>query len=429
MPSPAVTIRAARAAPRLAGAGASATLRMAAYALIVLGIIRLAGSVSQAAWRNDFAHYYLSGQLWLAGENPYVTPLEPLCRQAGLEYDPRISRGGNPPLLTAVLAAVAWMPASAAYMAWASLQWAALGGLLAALRRLLDLGWRDARWLILVGAVLNANCLQRQFYYSQVQVVVAVCLAWALIFHTQQRHSLSCALATFAAAFKIYPAALLPWFVFAAVHGRRDLLGRVAAVAGMSVAVLALTGIDAWRSFAVDGLPVINQSVGGSLTNYSLPAAVNTIAGRFWGWPLPSDVALFARLVGKALATLAVGAAYLVVWRRRLHPAPALGLLTAAMLAASLVCWSHYFVLTIVPIAWLWRSALKLGAPRPSWPLLLAGTLCLWPELDWMLPVDGGTPRLLLHYYPLVALGIAATLLAAPCDDGQDVAGGSGAAA
>jgi hypothetical protein len=100
------------------------------------------------------------------------------------------------------------------------------------------------------------------------------------------------------------------------------------------------------------------------------------------------------------------------VWRRCLEPLPALGILTAAMLAASLVCWSHYFVLMILPITWLWRRASDVGGLQSQWPWLAAGSLCLWPELDWAIPLAGRLPRLLLHFYPLAALAVVAALLA-----------------
>jgi hypothetical protein len=177
---------------------------------------------------------------------------------------------------------------------------------------------------------------------------------------------------------------------------------------------LAVSGIDAWRGFAVDGLPVINRSVGGSLTNYSLPALTTIVAGELVSWPLPENLASVTKTIGSALALAAVGLAYLVVWRRRVEPVAAFGILTAAMMAASLVCWTHYFVLMILPIAWLWRQAIErqsftsLAAVLP----FVAGILCLWPELDWMIPVAGGLERLLLHFYPLAALAIVAVLLA-----------------
>lgn len=395
------------------GVAASAVWRLAAWSLIVIGVARLWVSVERAEYRNDFAHYYLSARVMLAGENPYTTSFEPLCRELNLEFDRRIPSGGNPPLLTLAVAAVAWLALPLAYCGWALAQCAALLALLGAVRRIVGWTARDMRWLLLVGVVLNATCLQRQFHYSQVQVMVAACLVAALLFHMRGRHAASCSLAALAAAFKLYPAALIPWFLLAGLQGWRDLVRRSIAMAAIGGIVIAATGIDAWQSFIVDGLPVIKRSVGGSLTNYSLPSLVTTMAGALWGWPLSQDASQVVRLLGKGLAALALGGAYLLVWRRRLEAPAALGLLTAGMMAASLVCWSHYFVLMILPIAWLWRRQLESDEAPVAWPLLLASTICLWPELDWRVPLGGGAPRLLLHFYPLAALAIAATLLAA----------------
>jgi hypothetical protein len=387
-------------------------LRMLAWGLILLGVVRLLQYAGSAPYRNDFAHYYLAANILLSGENPYTTPLEPLCRERGLEYDRRIPTGANPPLLIRAVTTIAWLPMPAAYCAWLGVQSLALVGLIMATRRLLACEAHDARWLLLVGIILNATTLQRQFYYSQVQIMVAAALAAALLLHANKRFAAAAALAALAAAFKLYPAVLVPWFMLAGLQGWRDFARRCLAAAAVGMTVLAVTGVEAWRSFIVDGLPVIKLSVGTSLTNYSLPNLVNIVSGDLFGRPLSESAITLTKLLSKLLAAAALGGAYLIVWRRRLELVPALGILTAAMMAASLVCWSHYFVLMILPIAWLWRNASDAGALRPQWPWLAAGSLCLWPELDWSIPLAGGLPRLLLHFYPLAALAVVAALLA-----------------
>jgi hypothetical protein len=408
----AATARPAPLNPTVLDASASATWRVLAWALVFVGTARLLAYTGSAPYRNDFAHYYLAANIFLSGENPYTTPLEPLCRELGLEYDRRIPTGANPPLLIRAVAMVAGLPLPAAYWAWFGLEMLALLGLLIAARRLLALEAHDVRWLLLAGVFLNTTTLQRQFFYSQVQVMVAAALAAAVLLHVNKRFAAAAALAMLAAAFKIYPAVLIPWFMVAGLQDWRDFARRCLAAGLVGIAVLAATGVEAWRSFIFDGLPVIKLSIGTSLTNYSLPNLVNIISGELLGRPLAEPAAALAKWLGKFLAATALGAAYIIVWRRRLQGIPALGILTAAMMVASLVCWSHYFVLMIVPVAWLWQNATEAGELRVRWPLLALGSLCLWPELDWAIPVAGGLPRLLLHFYPLAALAVVTVLLA-----------------
>jgi hypothetical protein len=394
------------------GVWSTVGLQALAWGVILIGVARTVGGIDRAAYRVDFAHYYLSANILLDGDNPYTTPLKPLCAQLGVEYNPLIPIGSNPPLLICLVSTIAWLPIPIAYAVWLCLQIAAFWALLVAVRRLLELERNDVRWLLLVGVSLNTTCVLINFHYSQVQIMVAACLAAALLLHQENRRPASCAVAMFAAALKIYPAALLPWFLLANLQGWHDFLRRGLAMAGVGAVVLAVTGVEAWRSFIVDGLPVIKLSLEGILTNYSLPSFVRIIARELWGWPLPAGTAVAVAWISKALTAGALAAAYLIVWRRRLDPIAAIGLLTAAMMISSLVCWTHYFALMLLPIAWLWREALPPRAVPTKWLVLIAGTLCLWPELDWGTPLYRGVPRMLLHFYPLAALGFIALLLA-----------------
>ncbi len=384
-------------------------IKSIAFVAIAVGAVRIGRTVAEADSRNDFAHYYLSAKILLDGENPYTTPLAPRCEALGFEQDPRIPFGANPPLLIRTMATIAWAPPGVAYVVWLGVQTLCLVGLVLVLMRLTaDV---DAVWpLVGVAVLVNSSAVMTHFYYSQVQLPVALAIAGAVLLRVKGRSASAMALATAAAAFKLYPAVLLPWFLLSGLQGRSDLARRVLAGAAVAAAALAVTGPAMWLSFAQEGLPVIQLSVGGSWTNYSLPSLAKMLTGAFAG-DLANPPAWSATL-GKVLGLLAIAATYGRILWGGLRPAAEASLLCLAMMAASLVCWSHYFVLAALPAAVLISNARERGLRSllATAPLAL---LLVWPELDATTPLFEPLPaRVALHFYPLAVLGLAAWVIA-----------------
>lgn len=385
-------------------------LGLVAGALVLIGLVRLADTVPGGWQRNDFAHYYLSAQALLDGVDPYTTSLEPYCRQLGFEYDPRITAGTNPPPLMGLVALVAWMPPAAAYAAWTMLQACCLVGLLALLFRHSALCGAAWNWLA-VGVVLNSTAVWSHFHYSQVQLLLAMLIAAAYFAKQQGRGMVAVALVSIAAGLKLYPAALLPWFVLSGEGGWRGAARRGLVAAAVGLAMLGLGGFDAWHSFLTNALGTIGNSVSFSTSNYSLQSAAAMLAGAVGGRPLSAEVLAQAGGVGKLLGALLIAGGYAVIWRRRLPDGRAIGLLTAAMILASPVCWSHYLVLMILPV-WLYWTELSTNPNQASRAaLVLVAGLCLFSELDAPIPQGVmGPGRTLLHFYPVGVLLMFAVL-------------------
>lgn len=385
--------------------------RVLALTLLAIAVVRLLGVTPGAVGRNDFAHYYLGARMVAAGEDPYTTPLRPLMEQRGFAYDERIPHAAHPPLLLRAFTLVSWLPPETAYAVWLACQFGLLAALGVFVWRALAPALSGVWALAAVALALNSTTVLRHTYYSQVQVLVAVLIAAAWAAKSRERGAAGAALVAAAAAFKLYPAALVPWFVLSGVGGWRGAARRALAAAGVFAAAVAVTGPHAWVGFVLDGMPVIQRSVGSSLTNYSLPSALlvfgDTLAGA--GIAQRSEHAL--KLLGRLASIVVIAAAYLAIWRWRLKDEAALGLLTVAMLVASPVCWSHYFVLMILPACWLARGAWATADPRFGVAAAIVALGCLMPELDAGVPLgDGGAARMALHFYPLYALTLAAML-------------------
>lgn len=366
-----------------------------------MGAAALGGEV-----RNDFAHYYLSAQMLLAGENPYTTPLAPRCAALGFEQDPRIPYGANPPLLIGLFTLFAWAPAPWAFAGWLVVQGVTLAALVQAVRRVV-VPRVDPTWLLVGGAVLlNSTTLARHFYYAQVQLLVGLVLALALLASLRGRGAIAVALAAAATVFKLYPAVLIPWFLFHKLRSGRDLAERLAAGAAVGLAAIGLVGPELWLSFVRDGLPVIQLSVGGSWTNYSIPSLVKMLAGAAGG-----DIHTappWAAMLGKCLGIAVVAAAYVRAFWGDLNSRTQFSLMTLAMLAASPICWSHYFVLAALPAAVLIVASISRGGFAIAVSAGLSA-LVLFPELDLHVPVgEAPVSRVLLHFYPLAGVGFMA---------------------
>lgn len=149
-----------------------------------------------------------------------------------------------------------------------------------------------------------------------------------------------------AALLKLYPAALLPWFVWKARRERRAFL--IPALAGGAVLLVTL---PVWPSFLEAGMHVVRQNALHRTSNYSLtailarllhPAAEHGSASAALPW-------LVASAVGAALLL----GSYLLCRLRSLPDERCICLLLTATVAVSLTVWPHYLVLVVPAFAFL----------------------------------------------------------------------------
>src|ERR1700679_2329925 len=132
-------------------------LTVLALGLALFGVRHIARDLPSRADGNDFAHYYISSRLLLAGADIYSTPLQPEYERWGFRYTHPIPTATNPPLLVAIVAPFAWLSPAAAFWAWVVLEIFSLGCVLALTWRLL--GNRlslAARWLVCGAAIVSA---------------------------------------------------------------------------------------------------------------------------------------------------------------------------------------------------------------------------------------------------------------------------------
>jgi len=293
-----------------------------------------------------------------------------------------------------------------AFLVWDLLSLAALGVSLALVVRQLRITWSWWTLLPVVTLLLICSPFRHQMKQGQLNLVLLLLLTgtWA----AQRRGSPAWAgvwlgLAT---AIKIFPGFLLPYYAWRR-QWRTVLVG-----IGTLVLVTALTagvlGPDAYRSYAREVVPTLRhfQGSGASASvfafwgrlfnpNNTLDARdprtwANALPPLVWDRIVPLDrrpgLAFSAGLLS-ALALVGVLAWEVRLWRRGIQEDQAFGMAVTVMLLVSPLTWDHYFLLLLVPLAYLW---LRLPPSGPERWLFRAVLVSVWLLLSFV--VDATLP-------------------------------------
>jgi hypothetical protein len=325
--------------------------------VIALGsLFRYANLMPQAARASDFSHYYLSCRMLLEGRSPYATSLVPAAKEYGLALSPDATTGSNPPVLQWLFAPFAKLNPRAAFWLWSLLQAASLGAILCLTRRLLAGRLTARAWRFLACGAVASTPMLIHFTESQTQLLIGALLLTALALLLHRQPITACLTVAAAGLLKLFPFALLPWFVW---RGGRTWRQR-AVLAGLSVTAIGvgivISGIPLWQDFIQHGLVPVRYWSQNFLFNYCLAAFVKHCGGS-WN-------------AGLAAGCLALAGGYLLCLRLREDETAQFCVLTLAMLSGGTTSWSHYMVLVIFPVAVMATRV----APDPSWARVLVFT-------------------------------------------------------
>lgn len=348
-------------------------LDFATVLFAVVGVARLALVLPARATQNDFAHYYVTSHLVLEGRNPYGVPLAPLYAARGLVYQEEVAVATNPPTLLWLFAPLGLLPARAAFWVWTMIQAASLAVILVLTRRLLRERLSARGWRFVVAGTLASAPVYWHFVYAQWQLPLAALVLAAFAWQAAGKHTLACLTVSAAALVKLYPAVLLPWFVWRS--GR--LWARNAAMTFVfAAAVVAVTGVDRWADFFAHGLPPLTEHAVNHSFIYTVPALVANLGHATPTW----------WVAGVAMGAALIAGSYVACWRMRGDVVAQFCLLSVAMLAGVFKAEGHYLVFMIFPVAVACVAAGRSLA-RCLWVACVIALLnCLatveWPWLD-----------------------------------------------
>lgn len=378
--------------------------------LIGVGIIRVVMSLPGQEFKNDFAHFYASSRLWLQGEPVYRADLEPQFEEYGFEYDPRIFKATNPPLLVILFVPFACLSPKGAFIAWALFQAFCLAIMLAVTGKLLRPELSRRGWWLIVALTLVSNPVFYHFYFSQVQFLLGAAIYGALLLSSRGRALAACLLVTAIGMLKLFPFVLLPWFVLRDAKDLKTVVIRGASCVALMIGLFAVSGISAWVDFVTIGIPAIASGVLNQSLNFSIPTFIGNLGFAWFDFePTPFQASVCRKIgavTGLAVIAAAYAAAFFWVKRREAQ----FSILCIAMLLAGATCWAHYLVLLILPLALV---ALHLAA-NPSFLKNNLYVTSLIALLFVFAPIvstpDAPILSVLMHYFPLYAMLVLAVL-------------------
>jgi hypothetical protein len=332
-------------------------LKTLALGLALFGVVHVALVLPLRAVSNDFAHYYISSRLLLAGADVYSTPLEPEYERWGFHYYRGIPTATNPPFLVGTFAPLAAMPPRTAFWAWTLLQAACLGYVLAATwEQTSSRLSRQARMLV-CGAIVASAPVYWHFFFSQCQLLIAAMILMAYRLLRNGKPKRACLVITTAAWLKIFPVMLLPWFLWRTSinwKSRRKCFGLTLV---WSIGIVLATGWSSWKQFRVHAVPVMEAWVlQVRHFNFTIPSFVKNVVWSAHDFQ-PDWIGLHGwATAGAVIGLVLIALGYGFCWRTGRRQTDAdieleFCLLNVAMLAGITESWGHYFVILGFPAA------------------------------------------------------------------------------
>ena len=335
--------------------------------LAIFFVAKIALQLPDRALKDDFAHYYIAGRIFLAGENPYARNLAPLYQQYGFTYDGETGSvvAPNPPTFFFLFSPFALLKPKPAFITWLALEIFCLAFSLGLTRRLLQNDLATRGWLFLCAAIVGSQWVYGQFYHSQVGFLLAAMVLAAFALHQKEKYLPASVMVALAGLIKLFPFILLPWFVLREKSGYKFRAFRVLFTAGFILGLIFLTGIKNWLDYYNFSFRYLIDGSFGIRYNYSLPSFIVNFVYAAYDFRPPSNIAEIWSTIGVAGGLIFLAFSYilcLLVFNDRKSE---FCFLILAMLLSGARTLGHYFVFLIFPIALAFASTSKFESKRP----------------------------------------------------------------
>lgn len=383
----------------------SPVLDVAAALIALVHVVWIAVLLPTRTFSYDFNHYYVASRVLLEGDNPYRTPLAAESEKYGFAHSPSIAVATNPPLLLWLLTPLVMLPPRPAFWVWVAVQAGSLAAILWLTRHLLNGQLTQRGWRFLCAGALASAPVFWHFAFAHVEMTLAAALLAAFAWHKDGKHVRACAVVLVVGMTKIYPLALLPWFVWRSTNSARKRLRNTAALLAAAAAILLVTGPALWADFFRIAVPIIGWWSVGHQFNFTLSSFVINFGQALHSGSASIEPSPLWRMAGRSVGFATILAAYAFCARAKDDEDSQFSMLCAATLVGGLTAWAYYFVLLIFPVGLV---AARLAA-SPSWRrtfVFAALLLAMNAQGPWDKSVWGGSSVgiILLNYLPLYGL-------------------------
>jgi hypothetical protein len=380
-------------------------LDVAALWIAALCVIKIAAMLPNQMREHDFAHFYVWGRVVLEGGNPYTTPLAMRYTQYGFVFQEESPTATYPPTFLRLFAPLTRLPAPHAFAVWVFVQAASLAVILWLTRRLLAPSLSARGWRFVCAGAVASSAVYYHFAASQIQLPLAALVLAAYAWTRAGRHAAACLAVTAAGLVKLFPFVLLPWFVWRSSENIRGRLGQASLAAGVSVAVVIVSGIGWWQDFFRSAAPVVKYWAMHHLFNYTIASFVLHIGYASHGFATEFPGMNVWWRVGLGTGVVVIAMAYLLCLRSTADCEAQFCLLCVALLAGCGKTLENYFVFLIFPVA---AAAVRVAA-KPSggkiiWFALLLIALNDLNTADAPFLDEHLYLKVLLNYVPLYGL-------------------------
>jgi hypothetical protein len=321
--------------------------------ITILFILRIGLILPERSARDDFAHYYIAGKIYLSGQNPYGENLAPLYDTHGFFYDGETGSvtAPNPPPFYFLIAPLAMLGPGPAFYVWLSIEILCLIFIFWSTRWLLKDDLSARSWMVLCAAIICSQWIYGHFFYSQAGLLLVALVQAAFCLHRLQKYTPACLVIVLAGMIKIFPFVLLPWFLVREKESYNFAAGRAIISTAVIFLLVLLTGLQSWIDYYNFSFRYLLDGSFGIGYNYSLPSMVVNLVYAAYEFKPPPAVMQFWPRMGAAIGLIAMAVSYWLSFKKLKDPKIELGFLITAMLLSGARTLGHYFVFLIFPFA------------------------------------------------------------------------------
>lgn len=322
-------------------------LKILLIIFIIFGVVRIARMLPSRTNKNDFAHYYISSRMLLQGVSPYENYLANQYEAYGFVFDKRINHGTNPPTLIWLFSPLARLAPKQAFLSWAIIQALSLIAILVILKRLLHNRISAETWWVICALTLISSPVYYNFYYSQVQLLLTALVLAAYLLQKSGRHHFALFTITVTEMIKLFPLALVPWFIWRA---DKKIWGRALySLEALLIAcgVVYLTGPKLWVDFLRYASVVIDANSVNRSFNYSLPSFILNLAYASHDFRVSQGFTSLWLTVGMLAGIAIIILTYVINFFGRPDHDIQFSMLCLSMVIGSITAWGHYLILLI----------------------------------------------------------------------------------